>query len=106
MGWNVGRWEGDTLVVDVTDQVEDTWFDRAGNFHSDAMRVVERISMIDANTLNYRATIDDPKTFTRPWTLTMPLYRRREPNAGLMEYRCVEFSEELLYGNLRKKPTR
>jgi hypothetical protein len=106
MGWNVGRWEGDTLVIDVTDQMEDTWFDRAGNFHSDALHVVERITPIDANTLKYEATIEDPKTFSRPWTISMPLYRRREANAQLMEYKCVPFAEELMYGHLRKKPTR
>ena len=106
MGWNVGRWEGDTLVVDVTDQMKETWFDRAGNFHSDALHVVERISSIDANTLKYEATIEDPKTFSRPWKISMPLYRRREPNAQLMEYKCVPFAEELMYGHLRKRPTR
>ena len=106
MGWNVGRWEGDTLVVDVTDQMEETWFDRAGNFHSDALHVVERISPIDGNTLKYEATIEDPKTFSRPWKISMPLYRRREPNAQLMEYKCVPFAEELMYGHLRKKPAR
>lgn len=106
MGWNVGKWDGDTLVVDVTDQMEDTWFDRAGNFHSDALHVVERITPIDGNTLKYEATIDDPKVFSRPWTISMPLYRRREPNAQLMEYKCVPFAEELMYGHLRKKPTR
>jgi hypothetical protein len=103
MGWNVGRWEGDTLVIDVTDQMEETWFDRAGNFHSDALHVVERITPIDSNTLKYEATIEDPKTFSRPWKLSMPLYRRREPNAQLMEYKCVPFVEELMYGHLRKK---
>ena len=106
MGWNVGRWDGDTLVIDVTDQMEETWFDRAGNFHSDALHVVERISMIDSNTLKYEATIEDPKTFSRPWKMSMPLYRRREPNAQLMEYKCVPFAEELMYGHLRKKPSR
>jgi hypothetical protein len=106
MGWNVGRWEGDTLVVDVTDQMEETWFDRAGNFHSDALHVVERFTPIDSNTLKYEATIEDPKTFSRPWKISMPLYRRREPNAQLMEYKCVPFTEELMYGHLRKKPTR
>jgi hypothetical protein len=105
MGWNVGRWDGETLVVDVTDQMEETWFDRAGNFHSDAVHVVERFTAIDANTLNYEATIEDPKVFTRPWKISMPLYRRREPNAQLMEYKCVPFVEELMYGHLRRQPT-
>jgi hypothetical protein len=106
MGWNVGKWDGDTLVVDVTDQMEETWFDRAGNFHSDALHVVERITPIDANTLKYEATIEDPKTFSRPWKISMPLYRHREANAQLMEYKCVPFVEELMYGHLRKKPVR
>jgi hypothetical protein len=105
MGWSVGRWEGDTLVIDVTDQMEETWFDRAGNYHSDALHVVERYTLTDANTINYEATIEDPKVFTRPWKISMPLYRRREPNAQLMEYKCVQFAEELMYGHLRKRPS-
>jgi hypothetical protein len=103
MGWSVGRWEGESLVIDVTDHMEDTWLDRAGNYHSDALKVIERYTALDANTLNYQATIDDPKVFARTWTISMPLYRRREPNMQLMEYKCVEFAEELLYGHLRKK---
>lgn len=105
MGWSVGRWEGETLVIDVTDQMEETWFDRSGNWHSDELHVVERYTAIDANTLNYEATIEDPKVFSRPWKISMPLYRRREPNAQLMEYKCVEFAEELMYGHLRKQPS-
>ena len=104
MGWNVGRWEGETLVVDVTDQMEETWFDRAGNFHSDQLHVVERYTAVDKNTLNYEVTIEDPKIFTRPWKMSMPLYRRLEKNAQLMEYKCVPFAEELMYGHLRKRP--
>jgi hypothetical protein len=104
MGWNVGRWEGDTLVVDVTDQMEDTWFDRAGNYHSDALHVVERFTAVDANTLNYEATIEDPKVFSRPWKMSMLLYRHLEKNAQLMEFKCVPFVEELMYGHLRKQP--
>ena len=103
MGTSNGRWDGDALVVDVTSLNDQTWFDRAGNFHSDALHVVERYSLIDANTLRYDATIDDPKTFTRPWKISMPLYRRREPNAQLLEFKCVEFAEEMMYGHLRKK---
>ena len=105
MGWSVGRWEGETLVIDVTDIEEQTWFDRAGNFHSDALHVVERYTPSDANTLNYEVTIEDPKVFTRPWKMSMPLYRHQEKNAQLMEYKCVEFVEELMYGHLRKQPT-
>src|SRR5687767_13900030 len=67
MGWSVGRWEGDTLVVEVTDHMPETWFDRAGNFHSEALKVTERYQLIDANTINYSATIEDPKVFTKPW---------------------------------------
>ena len=103
MGWSIGRWEGETLVIDVTDHMEETWFDRAGNYHSDALKVTERYSAVDANTLHYEATIEDPKVFSRPWKISMPLYRRREPNMQLMEYKCVEFAEELMYGHLRKK---
>jgi hypothetical protein len=104
MGWSTGRWDGDTLVIDVIDHMEETWFDRAGNFHSDALKVTERYTLLDANTINYEATIEDPKVFTRPWKMRMPVYRRREPNAQLMEYKCVEFAEELMYGHLRKPP--
>jgi hypothetical protein len=104
MGWSVGRWEGETLIIDVTDLEEQTWFDRAGDFHSDALHVVERYTPTDANTLNYEVTIEDPKVFTRPWKMSMPLYRHQEKNAQLMEYKCVEFVEELMYGHLRKQP--
>jgi hypothetical protein len=90
-------------VVDVTSLMENTWFDRAGNFHSDALHVVERYTPRSADTLNYEATIEDPKVFSRPWKISMPLYRRAEKNATLLEYKCVEFAEEFLYGPLRKK---
>ena len=104
MGWSNGHWEGETLVVDVTSLNDQTWFDRAGNFHSDALHVVERYTPRSADTLNYEATIEDPKVFSRPWKISMPLYRRVEKNAKLLEYKCVEFAEELLYGPLSKKP--
>jgi hypothetical protein len=103
MGHSVGRWEGDTLVVDVTGLNDETWFDRAGNFHSDALHVVERYTPLSPDALQYEATIEDPKVFSRPWKISMPLYRRLEKNAQLMEFRCVEFVEELLYGHLRKQ---
>ena len=103
MGFSVGRWEGDTLVVDTTGQPEPTWFDRAGDFHSDALHVVERYTPLTPYHLTYEVTIEDPKVFTRPWKMSMPLYRRMEPNARLMEYKCVEFVEELMYGHLRKQ---
>jgi len=103
MGWSLGRWEGETLAIDVTDHMEETWFDRAGNYHSDVLKVTERYTAIDDNTLQYEATMEDPKVFSKPWTISMPLYRRRDPNMQLMEYKCVAFTEELLYGHLRKK---
>jgi hypothetical protein len=104
MGWSRGRWEGETLVVEVTNLGDQTWFDRAGNFHSDALRVVERYTRTSPDALQYEATIEDPKVFTRPWKMRMPLYRRLESNVKLLEYKCVEFTEELLYGHLRKQP--
>jgi hypothetical protein len=104
MGHSVGRWEGDTLVVDVTDFNDKTWFDRAGNFHSDAMRLVERFTPLTPDVIQYEVTIDDPKVFTRPWRISMPLYRRMEANMQLLEYRCTDFVEEFLYGHVRKTP--
>ena len=106
MGWSVGHWEADTLVVEVTSFNDQTWFDRAGNFHSDALHVVERYTRISTDVLNYEVTIEDPKVFSRPWKMSMPLYRRLEKDAQLLEYNCVEFAEELLYGPLRKKPSK
>ena len=103
MGWSIGRWDGDTLVVDVTDLNEQTWFDRAGNFHSDALHVVERYTPLSASHLLYEATIDDPNVFTRPWSISLPLYRRVEENLELMEFKCVEFVEEKIYGHLRRQ---
>ncbi len=103
MGQSVGKWEGDTLVVTVTGFNDQTWFDRAGNHHTEALKVTERYSLQGDNVLNYEALIEDPKTFSRPWRIRMPLYRRLEPNVQLLEFKCVEFSEELLYGDLKKK---
>jgi hypothetical protein len=104
MGWSRGRWDGDTLVVDVTGFTDQTWFDRAGNFHSEALHVVERYWLVDVNHLMYEATIEDPKVFSRPWKMSMPLYRRLERGVRPLEYICVEFVEELMYGHLRRKP--
>jgi len=103
MGDSVGHWEGDTLVVDVTGLNCQTWFDRAGDFHSDALHVIERYTLRGADTLMYEATIDDKNVFTRPWKISMPIYRRLEKNVQLMEFKCVEFVEELMYGQYRKK---
>jgi hypothetical protein len=104
MGHSAGRWEGDTLVVDVTSFNGKNWFDRAGNFHSASLKLVERFTPITPDAIHYQVTIDDPETFTRPWTISMPLYRRLEINAQLLEYPCVEFSEEFMYGHVRKQP--
>ena len=103
MGDSRGRWEGDTLVVDLVDFNDETWFDRAGNFHSDALHVVERYTPMGRDVIRYEATIEDPQVFTRPWKISMPLYRRLEPNAQLTDFRCVEMVEETIYGHLRKE---
>ncbi|MBI3048055.1 MAG: hypothetical protein HYY76_07055 [Acidobacteria bacterium] len=103
MGHSLGRWEGDTLVVEVTHFNGKNWFDRAGNFHSEMLRLVERFTPMSRDAIWYQVTIEDPKVFTRPWTVAMPLYRRLEPNVELLEYRCIEFVEEFLFGHLRKE---
>jgi len=104
MGQSVGHWEGETLVVDVTGMNEKTWLDRSGNFHSDKLHVVERYTRVEPNVISYEATIEDPEVFTRPWKIKMALYRRLEKNAQLLDFKCVEFVEELLYGPYRKHP--
>jgi hypothetical protein len=104
MGQSVARWDGDTLVIDVTGFNDSTWFDRAGNFHSDQLHVVERYTRTAPDVITYEATMEDPQTFTKPWKISMPLYRRLEKNAQLMDFKCVEFVEELMYGQWRKKP--
>ena len=104
MGWSAGSWDGDTLVVKVTGQYDSTWFDRSGNHHSNQMVVTERFTPMSPYHLNYEATIEDSETFIRPWKIQFPLYRRMEHNAQLMEFRCVEFVEELMYGQWRKNP--
>ena len=104
MGQSVGRWDGDTFVVEVSGFNDATWFDRSGNHHSDTMKVTERYTMLDRDHLQYEATIDDPKTFSRPWKLSMPLYRHVNQNARLGQFTCVPFVEELMYGPLRKTP--
>jgi hypothetical protein len=103
MGWSNGRWEGETLVVDTTGFNDRTWLDRAGNFHSDALHVIERFTARTPDTLLYEVTLADSKVFTRPWTMSMPLYRRVEKHAQLVEFRCVEFAEDIIYGHLRKQ---
>src|SRR3989441_2466986 len=102
MGTSNGHWEGDTLVVDVTGLNGESWFDRAGNFMSENVHIVERYTFADADHINYEATIDDKTLYTRPWKISLPLYRRKDKNAQIGEFKCVEFSEELIYGHLRK----
>ena len=104
MGWSNGKWEGETLVIDTKDFNGLAWFDRAGNFASDKLHVVERITATGPDHLNYEATIEDPSTFSRAWKISFPLYRRKEANARLLEFKCVEFAEEVIYGKLRKVP--
>ena len=93
MGDSRGSWDGDTLVVDVVHFNDQTWFDRAGNHHSDALHVVERYTLVARDHINYEATIEDPKVFTRPWKMSMPLYRRLDRDMRLLDYECVAFNE-------------
>lgn len=104
MGHSRGSWDGETLVIDVTKQVPDTWLDSSGNHHSDQLHVVERYTAITPYHLMYEATIEDPEVYTRPWQIRLPLYRRIDENMQILEYKCVEFAEELMYGHLRKDP--
>ena len=104
MGWSNGEWDGNTLVIDTSGFVPYTWFDRAGNYHSDALHVVERYTPVSPYHLMYEATIEDPKVFTRPWQISFPLYRRMEQNVQLLDFNCVPFTEDLLYDHLRKEP--
>jgi hypothetical protein len=92
MGDSRGKWEGDTLVVDTTHFNDRTWFDLSGNFHSEALKVTERFTLADGGRrIDYQATMEDPKVFTRPWTIRMPIYKRVEPNLQLIDYDCVDF---------------
>jgi hypothetical protein len=101
MGWSNGHWEGDTLVVEVTG-LNANWLDRSGNFASEFVKVTERYTLIDSDHINYEAKIEDPSVFTNPWTIAMPLYRRIDPQVQLLDFKCVEFAEELMYGDLKK----
>jgi hypothetical protein len=99
MGDSRGHWEGNTLVVDSNNFNDQTWFDHAGNFHSDALHVVERFTLAKPDQILYEATIEDPKVFTKPWKMSMPLYRRAEKNVKLLEYECVYYLQEEKYKN-------
>lgn len=113
MGTSYGQWDGDTLVVTTLAQgpglvklpagemIEGvTWLDRAGNYLTTNATVTERFTKMGENHISYEATIEDPSIYSRPWTIRMPLYRRMEQNAQLLEFKCVPFSEQLLYGDL------
>jgi len=104
MGQSVGHWEGDTLVVEVTGLNGQAWLDRAGNHASWQLTVTERYTPVGPNHLWYEATLEDPETFTEPWTIEMPLYRRVEADIQLLDFKCVEFVEELMYGRYRRQP--
>ena len=106
MGWSHGHFEGDTLVIDSTGFVPYTWFDRAGDYHSDALHVTERFTPLSPYHMMYEATIDDPKVFTRPWKMSFPLYRRMEKNIQLVDFNCTEFVLDLLYGQYSKRPAK
>jgi len=102
MGQSYGYWDGDTFVVEVTGLDDRTWFDRAGNYHSYELKVTERWTLMDKNTIMYEATMEDPQVYERPWTIRLPLYRRLEEGFELPQFKCVEFVEELMYGQFRK----
>lgn len=106
MGYSLGRFEGDALVVDVSAQVPDTWFDSAGNFHGANLKVTERYSHQSENVLLYEATMEDPEVFTEPWTIRLPLYRRLEPGAQILEFKCIEFAEYATYGDVYAEEAR
>jgi len=93
MGDSRGRWEGETLVADVVHFTDQTWFDRSGNHHSAALHVVERYTRTSHDHILYEATIEDPKVFSRPWKISVPLYRRQERNVRLLEYECYAYLE-------------
>jgi len=115
MGWQNGRWDGNTLVIENTAFIDPPemrpgegaiggWLDRTGNFHTSALKVTERFTPVDATHLKYEATLEDPSVYTRPWTISMPLYKRIEPDATILEFKCPEYVEELYWGPYRKQP--
>jgi len=103
LGDSRGRWEGDTLVVDVTDFNDETWLDRSGNYHSDKLHVVERWSFVDKDTISYKATVEDPKVFARPWTVSILLNRRRDKDFQLVEDYCATLVYDQYYPHTESK---
>jgi hypothetical protein len=104
MGQSVGRWDGDTLVIDVTGLNDSTWLSRAGDHHSSELHVVERYTLTGPGVMRYEASLEDPQVYTRPWKISMNLYRLQGEDARLPQFKCIDFVEELLYGQLRKEP--
>jgi len=94
IGDSRGKWDGDTLVIDTGNFNAETWLDQSGNYHSEKMNVVERITRIADDKLNYEARITDAEVYTRPWTIRMTLYRNTEPDAQLFEYECHAYGDE------------
>jgi hypothetical protein len=101
MGDSRGKWDGDTMVVDVVHFNNQTWFDKAGNHHSEELHVIERYTPIDRDHMQYEVTIEDPKVFTRAWKMSMPLYRRIERNMQILDYECAAFDEAFRTGPAR-----
>jgi len=102
MGKSMGAWQGDTLVVTTINQNDQTWLDRAGNHHSPKLKVTERFTLTDSSHIHYEATLEDPLTYSQPWTIELTLYRDIDPNTQLLEHKCVPFSEMLIYQDLFK----
>jgi hypothetical protein len=105
MGWSNGHWEDDSFVVDVSGFNGLTWLDRSGNYASESASVVERYTPLGPNHIRYEATITDPNIYSRPWTISMPLYRIVDEDFRLLEFKCEPYAEEKIYGHLRKPGT-
>ena len=106
MGKSEGAWEGDVLVITTKWQNGQSWLDRAGNHSSNNLTVIERFTLLGPNHIWYEATLDDPQTYTRPWTIEMPLYRAIDQQAQLLEHKCVTFADRLLYQDLIQKDSK
>jgi hypothetical protein len=100
MGQSNGHWDGDTLVIETYGFNDRTWLDRAGNYAGAAAHVTERFTLTDSDHIQYQATVENPEVFSKPWTIEMPLYRHVEPNARLLEFKCVPFADKFLYHDL------
>ena len=104
MGQSVGHWEGDTFVIEARGFTGQAWLDRSGNHAGYQLQVTERYTMMGPYHISYEATLEDPATFSRPWTISLTLYKNVEDDARIGVFKCVEFVEELLYGQYRKVP--